>query len=172
MADFETAFDFMIQNEDSRREYADGPDAGGRAISGINSNSFPAEYDAIKAIPQADRGPAVELFYRNHFWNHWLDQIVSDKVAERVFDMAVNGGAGTSVKLLQMALNAVRFPAGGYVTPDGTWGPRTLSACNQAEEDELVGAFRKQRAQHYREIVAKHPAKAIYLDGWLARARK
>ena len=172
MADFITAFNFMIDSEDSLREYADVPDAGGRAISGINSNSFPAEYESIKSIPQSDRGPYVEQFYRDHFWNHWLDQIASDKVAERVFDMAVNGGAGTSVKLLQTALNVVRFPSGGYVTPDGIWGPRTVSACNQAEEDALVGAFRQQRAQHYRNIVAKNPSKEIYLSAWLARSNK
>ena len=72
MASFDIAFDWMIVNEDANLQYASVPDVGGQAISGINSNSFPEQFAAIAAIPQAQRGPAVRQFYLSEFWNAWL----------------------------------------------------------------------------------------------------
>ena len=74
MADFETSYAFMIENEDSAQAHAIVPDspAGAHAISGINSAAFPAEFAAIADVPQDKRGPLVEDFYRRHFWNQWF----------------------------------------------------------------------------------------------------
>lgn len=170
MSDFQTAYDWMMANEDSRRLYETVPDypPGAHAISGINSASFPDQFQAINALPQDQRGEAVEQFYQRNFWSNWLQQIESDEVAKRVFDMAVNGGSGTSVRLLQQAVNTM----GHVVGTDGLWGPVTLAAANACDPAELVDQFKIARASHYQAIVDNNPAQSGYLQNWLARAAK
>jgi len=136
------------------------------AISGINSGAWPAEYAAISALPQPSRVPAVQAFYEEHFWNDWLVQLDSDDLAKRVFDFAVNGGAGTAVMTMQRAVNSL----GGSLTVDGGWGPLTVAAANAADQEALVQAFIAARAAHYRAIAAANPADAKFLRQWLARA--
>ena len=172
MADFDVAFNWMIDNEDVARAYKTVPDCGGFAIAGVNSAAWPAQFAAIDSAPyKEDRAGMVEAFYREHFWNKWYEQLKSDEVAKRVFDMAVNGGAGTAVKLLQRAVNWVGDPGLPMLSEDGQWGPHTVAQVN-ACGDALVGAFSNQRIAHYRAIVAANPDKAKYLAGWIARAKK
>jgi hypothetical protein len=169
MADFDTCFEWMMDNEDRRRQYAIVPDypPGSHAISGINSHSYPDEFQIIAGIPQAERGSWVKNFYEIHFWSSWYGQIISNDVAKRVFDMAVNGGPGTAVKLIQAAVNSIK---GAQIVVDGHWGPHTLEAINNQNSAMLVNAFQSQREDHYRAIVAANPAEAGFLDNWLARA--
>lgn len=171
MASFETAFNWMMDNEDSQRNYALIPDdpPGAHVISGINSAAYPSEFAAIATIAQAERAPAIQAFYQKEFWNTWLNQLTSDEVTKRVFDAAVNMGPGTAVKLLQTATEAA---AGIALGVDGDWGPATLHSANNCNSDMLSAAFRSARVQHYREIVLKNPAKAKFLKGWLVRAGK
>jgi lysozyme family protein len=165
MANFDVCFDFLMDNEDAPRAYKQVPDVGGEAISGINSAVFPSEYNLIALIPQLQRGPTVESFYKSHFWNKWLAQLESDDVAKRVFDAAVNMGPGTAVKLLQQAVNET-FPGGGMVSEDGVWGPGTVAATNACGPTPLIAAFQRARCAHYEAIGGP------YLAAWLARAIK
>ena len=160
MADFHTDFEFMEDNEDRSRAYAIVPDdpPGAHAISGINSAAYPAEYAAIAALPQNQRGPAIENFYRVHFWNQFEAQL-PDVIAERVLDMAVNSGPGTAIRILQKAVNQV----GGPIVVDGGWGLATVAAANACNQEALLSAFRQTRLQRYKDISAAHPEKAKYL---------
>ena len=169
MANFTTAFEWTMEFEDPKREYALISDAppGAHAISGINSAAFASDFAAIAAIPQAQRAPSIQRFYQIHFWNTWFDQLESDEIAKRVFDAAVNMGPGTAVKLLQEALAAA---LGAFVAVDGQWGPQTLQHANNCNPDMVCAEFRKARATHYRAIVEENPAAGKYLQGWLARA--
>lgn len=175
MADFLTAFQWMIQNEDAQQACAVVPDATPAgatgpcyAISGINSGSWPAEYTSIAALPQSSRLPAVQGFYQAQYWNNWFAQMVSDDLAKRVFDFSVNGGAGTAVQTLQKAVNAL----GGSLNVDGGWGPMTLAAVNAADQAALLQAFIAARVAHYEAIVSANPADAQYLKVWMIRAQK
>lgn len=171
MASFKIAFEWTMDNEDRGREYKSVPDdpPGAHAISGINSASFPSDFARVETIPQAQRAPAVESFYRLRFWSPWLEQLQSDEVAKRAFDAEFNMGEGTGVKILQRAIES----AGNIsLAVDGHWGPSTLHGANACDADTLVEAFKTTRKQHYRDIVLRNPAKAKFLDGWLARAGK
>jgi lysozyme family protein len=174
MADFTTAFQWAMHFEDPEMACAQVPDAPPAgcappcyAISGINSGAWPAQFASIAALPQAGRATAVQAFYEAQFWSPWLAQLVSDELAKRVFDFGVNAGSGTSVKMLQQAVNAL----GGNLKVDGGWGPATLAAVNAADENALMQAFIAARAAHYQAIAAAHPADAPYLKLWLARAQ-
>lgn len=177
MADWTTAYNWMMDNEDYSRACKQVPDAGPAdagpcyAISGINSSAWPTQFAAIAAIPQDQRKPAVEQFYHDNIWNHWFDQVASDDLGKRVFDFAVNGSVNQSVRCLQQALNSLGG-SGTQLKEDGGWGPMTLAAVNAADPDALVGAFKAKRAAHYQAIVAANPARAQFLNAWTARAMK
>jgi len=177
MADWITAYNWMMDNEDTPSACAKVPDAPPAgvagpcyAISGINSGAFPAQFSAIAALAQSDREPAVRSFYRNHFWNTWIAQLKSDELCKRVFDFAVNAGPGTSARRLQKAVNSLG--PDNAVPEDGGWGPATVAAANSADPGALVAAFKAQRLAHYQAIVDNHPAEARYLPAWAARAQK
>lgn len=174
MSNFIDAFNFMMSNEDMERQYKVVPDSppGAWAISGINSDAYPHQYATIAAIPQAKRGPAIEQFYQTEFWNTWLEQLVSDNLAERVFDSAVNMGPGSAVRLLQVSVNSLQNNA---LHVDGGWGPNTVLFANQLsipDDCNIVSAFKNVRREHYQHIVTNNPANGKYLAGWLARATK
>lgn len=171
MASFRNSLNFVLDNEDSQREYADVPDAppGARAISGINSHSYPADYAHIAALPQAERGPAVAAFYAANFWDHWLAEVASDPAAARIMDAEVNEGQGTGIRLAQEAANKARS---SNLEIDGVWGPATVLAINACDPQEFVGCFRAARIARYQDLVKKNPARAVYLDNWITRAQK
>ena len=158
---FNIAFAFAMAFEDPKCQCVIVPDVGGHAISGINSAAFPAEYAVIADASPSARALMVRNFYLDHFWNRWLESLHDIELAKRVFDAGINMGAETAVRVLQKALN---------IKEDGAWGPNTLGTANSASN--AVGLVIAARVAHYQDIVAKHPDKAVYLDEWLARARK
>ncbi len=178
MSSFDVCYNFMMINEDGPAPYRYKcvDDTGGFAISGINSASFPDEFQIIAGIPQADRGSWVEQFYRLHFWSDWYEQLVSDEVAKRVFDSAVNMGSRTACKLLQQAINSLAQDI--PVKEDAQWGANTVKWANACHPEELANAFRQKRLDYYSEIVERNPATARYLGTakkpgpWWIRAAK
>jgi lysozyme family protein len=136
-------------------------------VSGINSGAFPVEFASITALSQADRGPAIEQFYRAHFYNQWLAQIVSLDVQERIFDCAVNMGMGTAVKIAQTAVNSFSATTNQLVV-DGGWGPKTVAAINAVDPKTFVAAFCAARVAH----LQKYDAASPYLAQLIARAEK
>lgn len=178
MADWDTAYNWMMDNEDSRRACSQVPDAAPfgvagpcYAISGINSGSHPAQFAAIAAVAQGEREPLVQQFYRDNFWNTWFDQITSDEVAKRVFDFAVNGGPGTAVRCLQEAINGL-LTKSSSIDEDGHWGPATVAAANAADPVALVTSFKAQRLAYYQNVAAKKPGAAESLEVWERRANQ
>jgi lysozyme family protein len=174
MSSFETAYNWMMDNEDAARTCAQVPDAppGAFAISGINSAAWPEEFEAIAALSEDQREPLVQEFYENHFWNNWYAQMVSDDLCKRVFDFAVNAGSAASVRCLQQALNALAGSGGAQLVDDSDWGPITVDAANSADSAALVAAFQAERAAFYQAIVAAKPSLSIYLAAWTVRAQK
>ncbi|HEY1985981.1 MAG TPA: putative peptidoglycan-binding domain-containing protein [Terracidiphilus sp.] len=179
MADWNTAYNWMMDNEDTARacrQVPDAPPAGFTgacyAISGINSGAWPTQFATIAALPQADRGASVQQFYRDQFWNNWYAQVASDDLCKRVFDFAVNGGTNPAVRCLQQAVNSLPSNGTAPIAEDGGWGPATLAAVNDADPDALVSAFNAKRVAHYQAIVADKPGDAPYLAVWTARAQK
>jgi lysozyme family protein len=172
MANWSTAYNWMMDNEDSARAYAVVSDVGGFAISGINSKSFCGEFAAIAALPQNERAAAVERFYGSHFWNILYDQLTSDEVAKRVFDMAVNAGERRAVRLLQESINSWGGFEDGVLKEDGKLGKDTVELTNACNADGLVAEFSNNRCNYYRSLAAANPADEQYLAGWMARANR
>ena len=173
MADnFDISFDWLMDNEDRKRECAIVPDypPGSQAISGINSHFHPAQFAALAALPQSQRLPAVKAAYKTDLWNQWLARITSVEVVKRTLDTEVNEGPATGVKILQESVNDLKEHT--VLAVDGGWGPHTVEQVNGCDPYQLVTVFKATRTQRYRDIVANNPAEEQFLEGWLARAQK
>ena len=167
MADWDICYNWMMDNEDMGRAYKpvsdpvpvrddDPPEVRqaklqAKAISGINSFYFPSQYMEIFNTAQPDRGPLIQNFYETAFWNNWFSRMESNEATKRVFDYAVNGGSGKSVRTLQ---EAIRSTGNTSIEADGKWGPLTLAAANSSDEALLVSAFQAQRLGNYQDTPA------------------
>ena len=73
--------------------------------------------------------------------------------------MAVNAGAGRSVKLLQDAIGVVA---------DGVIGPNTMAKINEANVETLIDKFSEARTAYYKGLKLF----PVFGKGWLNRTDK
>lgn len=166
MANFDKAFDYMIQNEDFglRGKVTPEPN-GGKARFGINSMFHPeALHDGFYEMDKdAALAYAKNVFQRDYWAGRGFDQIGDQQLATKLFDMAVNMGNGGEIGVLQEALN---------VPVTHKLDDRTKFALVRVGPDfinTLVEALKK----HYQEIYDSNPNKyKNVLTGWLGRAVK
>jgi hypothetical protein len=166
MSDFNLCYSFLLPNEAAFKNgapvFEPNPDPtrsdpAAQALAGINSAYWPEDFAAILALPQDQRGPAIQDFYKRNFWGVWLDKLDSNKIAAMVLDASVNQGEGWAVRFLQTACGA---------TVDGIWGPNTIAAANSVPENVLIPAFVAARKARYTAVGGPS------LPEWLARASK
>jgi lysozyme family protein len=152
MAKFEDAIGLTLQHEGGYVH--DVNDPGGETNFGISKRDHPDVNIKDLTVDQA------KAIYRDGYWKPWMSEITSQVVANKVFDMGVNMGIGTAVKLLQRVLQ---------VTVDGIFGPGTLAAVNNAG-DGLLDPYKQALVEHYQAIAAARPQMNRFLNGWIARA--
>jgi len=152
VADFEQAIRITLQWEGGYSNDLDDP--GGATNFGITQADMP-DTD-IRSLTE----PQAVQYYYEHYWKPLYSQIQSQLVANKIFDMGVNLGIGTAVKLLQEALG---------VPVDGQFGPNTLAVTNEQGE-ALLPAYKAKLVEHYQNLVVRNPNLGKFLDGWLRRA--
>ena len=182
MANFILAREIVLENEGG---YQDNPvDSGNYTTSGelIGTNhgisakvleAWLGYEPSVSDMKNLSVGTASQI-YKKKYWDAYrLDELISQDLAEIVFDGIVNHGAGGKVtkggvNLLQRSLVDIGYD----VTIDGKLGSATLAATNTASlqnEAQIYNEYRKKRIAYYYEIVAKNPVKEEFLDGWLSR---
>jgi type VI secretion system secreted protein VgrG len=167
MSSYSPALSFTLDWEDPKRLYSVVPDAGGYSVAGINSAAFPKDFAAISSAPQTQRSQMVYDFYLKEFWNPLkVGGILSQALANRVFDEGVNASSYTSIHLLQRAVVSL----GQILKEDGVLGPTTIEIVNELDPEKLLAAFKDQRLKYYRSIVDNNPSDSKYLEGWEKRA--
>jgi lysozyme family protein len=102
--------------------------------------------------------PEVEAIYHDNYWLPCNCEALPDRLAEVVFDMAVNSGPWNAKLTLQRAL---------MVRADGVFGPVTLRAAK--ETPDAVLRFLKRRGAFIQEILITRPSQVVFLEGWLNR---
>lgn len=155
MSDVNQAIVLTLQHEGG---FVDNPDdRGGATNMGITQEDLPGSDIRELTISQAIS------FYKEHFVKPWMSEIHSQAVANKVFDMSVLLGISTAVRLLQRAL--------GFSSPrqDGVFGDETLASVNDAG-DNLLPAYKRVLAAHFRWIGETEPSQQQFVDGWVARA--
>ena len=104
---------------------------------------------------------AVQDLYKVNYWDKIQgDEIYSQKIAESIFDFAVNSGPPTSLKLAQKSVGAAA---------DGIVGPETLGKLNAAEPDNFLAKFALSKIEHYIAICENRPESRKYFFGWVKR---
>jgi len=104
--------------------------------------------------------------YKTDYWLSYYSDILSQMIATKVFDMAVNMGHKQAHTLVQRALRAV----GQRVGVDGRFGPKTLAAINMANPECLLAAIRATQSAFYVYLSQRKPKLKVFLNGWLRRA--
>jgi lysozyme family protein len=145
---FDQAFEKLLAHEGG---YVCNPaDPGGETRYGISRRSYPGE--DIKGMT-VERSKTI---YLRDFWGPAGCDAVPDKIKLDLFDMAVNSGVKTSVKMLQRSVGEV---------DDGVMGPRTLQAVQSANPDRLRAKFNGHRLDY----MAGLPAWPAFGRGWARR---
>lgn len=157
MGNFEKALAFVLSHEGEIAN--DAGDAGGLTKYGISQRSYP-DLDILNL----SKDQAAEIYHRD-FWPSY--QGFPEKVATKVFDLAVNMGHRQAVKILQRAL---RSCGALKILDDGVLGPLTKQAVEAAQPDLLVVALRSEAAGFYRALAEQKPQNQKFLQGWLNRS--
>lgn len=158
MAQFSEAVQKTLANEGG---FIDDPnDTGGATNMGITQT----DADAAGLGPVQDLTVAqAEAFYQARFWPAIYDQIESQDVANKLFDLGVLFGTGEAVILLQQCLDHFN------VTVDGQFGPFTLAAVNEDSPLPLLAEFKQKVFAYIQVIVIAHPDDARFEVGWERR---
>lgn len=155
MALFDLAIELVLRHEGG---YVNNPrDPGGETKYGISKRSYP-RLD-IKALT---REQAVEIYHRDYWVDNRYCDLVSDGLAAKVLDIAVNVGAKRANKWLQESARDCGF----NVTVDGVMGPRTVAAVNGCDTASVMVGFVARAYRHYRKLSF---AKPEFADGWMRR---
>lgn len=130
----------------------DPDDPGGETNYGITKRFYP-ELD----IKNLTKGEAKEIYMKDYYLPMNIDAFQDFSLALHLFDMGVNAGTKTAVKLLQ--------GIGVMLKQDGIVGPKTIKWVNYS--DKYKAAYPYVRADYYARI--SHKTNYKYLRGWLNR---
>lgn len=146
----------------------DKDDAGGKTNYGISTYFLRSIRSNLKR-KNITKYIAKKL-YKKYFWNRVnRDNIKSYDLSVNVFDMAVNRGVKTSVKLLQKVLNK---DYNQKLIEDGIIGKKTLSILNKIEDEKILNIYYTiERIKYYKKIGKKRNNNK-FLKGWINRRNK
>lgn len=143
-------------------------DRGGPTNYGITRQTLAAwrgRSVTTEEVKRLNRSEAAEIYRASYYFGPGIDGLPA-AIQAHVFDIAVNSGPRTSIRLLQRALNR----CGAGVKEDGVLGPATRAGAaaipGAAINRELVGV----RLRFYDDIVAGDPRQRAFIDGWRKRA--
>lgn len=159
MALFDPAFEFLLPHEGGLVDDPDDP--GGITKYGISKLTYPEVDVANLSVEDA------AAIYKRDWWDaHNYDCITDQKIANKVFDLAVNMGASQAHKILQRACG----DCGNPTVVDGKFGPNTLAAVNASDATTLLDYMRIHAREFYQDLVRRRPSSQKFLAGWLKRA--
>jgi len=153
MALFELAAEKTLTNEGG---FVDDPmDKGGATNFGLSQRSYPA-----LNIKELTKEEALAI-YKRDFWKY--DDVLDQRIADKIFDMAFNMGHAAIFLLQEIVLQVVR--------PDGIWGPVTEDAVNRMDANALLTLYKTKLVAHYEAIAVANPTQEKFLKGWTTRAQ-
>jgi lysozyme family protein len=176
MADFKSAFQFVLLHEDSTCSGKVTADAGGRTRFGIAERFHPELPDEFFNGPAEEALARAEEIEEREYWEAMrLEKIEDQSVANKLFDMGVNMGVRQAAVLAQRAANFLLRTGADQAAPqlaeDGVIGGKTLAAINASTAAEYHRVLCELSEAHYRHLAAVNPEQAVNLHGWLKRAQ-
>lgn len=131
-------------------------DPGGETNYGISKRSYPSL--DIKSLTATQ---AFDIYLKDYWQKMNLNILNSQQVAWKLFDIGVNSGTETAIKMLQRVIGTPQ---------DGVLGAVTASTANSMNEARLLALIAKEQALHYCAIVVKDQSQLEFLTGWIARS--
>ena len=154
MKNFDEIIEQVLHHEGG---YVNDPkDLGGETNFGITKRFYP-DVD----IKNLTKEGAKEI-YKRDYWDKNKVESLPQNLWHIYFDMCINMGRGTAVKILQRAANS----KGRNIGVDGGLGPATRKALKGVELDR-VRAF---RVKYYVDIITSKPEQEKFYLGWFRRA--
>ena len=154
MKNFNEIIEKVLEHEGG---YVNDPkDLGGETKYGITKRFYPDIDIKNLTIEQAKE------IYKKDYWDRNKVESLPQNLWHIYFDMCVNMGKRTAVKVLQRA--AVN--KGKNIEVDGGLGPMTIGALKGVELDR-VRAF---RVKYYVDLITAKPEQEKFYLGWFRRA--
>ena len=113
---------------------------------------------------------AEKIYLTNYFTGPRINRL-PERIQPVMFDMSINHGPATAVKLLQRTLTE----AGFRCLVDGGIGDETIAAARQADQAlgaELVNRLVEARLALYHRIAQGDRSQRVFLAGWTKRANE
>ena len=152
---FDEIIEIVLKHEGG---YVNDPkDSGGETNFGIAKRFYP-DVD-IKNLTEEE---AKTIYYKD-YWIRNNVHILPDDLKHIFFDMCVNQGRKTAVKVLQGAING----KGAKIAVDGGFGPGTKKALLKYKPE--LERVRCYRLKHYYDLVSRKPEQERFLFGWFKR---
>lgn len=160
---FLLAMNYILENEGGYSN--DKRDRGGETKYGISKKSFPNVDIKNLTIEEAEK------IYKREYWDKLkLDDIEDDELRIKLFDMAVNFGVGSAIKLAKNAFetlfNVEKYPD----TPEMT--DELIADINNIEHGRLLKVLVSLCRKYYDGIVAKNSTMKVFIKGWHKRANR
>ena len=134
----------------------DPKDLGGETKYGITKRFYPKVDIKNLTIENAKQ------IYKDDYWDRNRVESLPQNLWHIYFDMCVNMGKRTAVKVLQRA--AVN--RGKDIEVDGGLGPATIGALKGVELDRV----RAYRVKFYVDLITSKPEQEKFFLGWFRRA--
>jgi lysozyme family protein len=152
---FGRAVELVLKHEGG---YVNNPkDPGGETKYGISKRQHPDVNIKGLSISQA------QAIYLEHYWKpHRFDELNSELLAIKAFDLAVNCSPNRVIRWLQRSANA----EGTALVVDGVMGNKTIEALNQISAERLLVRMMEYAYRHYSYLGERMPE---FFAGWIAR---
>lgn len=154
MTEFDEIIERVLEHEGGYSNISE--DLGGETKFGITKRFYP-DLD-IKNLTKAD---AIKIYYEDYWLKFKCDKIPA-KLRYIYFDMCVNMGKRTAVRILQRAC----IGKGKKIALDGGLGSETFNAIKDLE----VSRVRAYRVKYYCDLVAVKPKQEKFYYGWFKRS--
>lgn len=173
---FEHAFNFLIQHEGG---YVNNKkDKGGATNFGVSLRFLKSAGIDINHDGEVNEADILALnkekardVYRREWWDKYdFAKIKNKYIAAKIFDLAVNMGSATAVKILQKSINKLAKPP---LVVDGIMGDKTIGMLNQLTDKIdmlLMNEIRRNAALYYMSLIQHNGDLQIFAKGWLRRA--
>lgn len=162
MADFNSAIAKTLQKEGGSKYTETVGDRGGATKYGISQAAYPN-----LNIRDLTEQQARDIYKRDYWDRVCGDGIISQAVAENIFDAAVNMGPKTAAKLAQATLNEILIIG---IAVDGVIGAKTIDALAKCADTSFIAGYTLAKIARYAHICNNDRSQSKFLLGWINRS--
>lgn len=169
MPDLNAALDYVFANEGGFSNVKQ--DRGGATRWGITHSEASRWRKRSVSVEEMKSFPIAEAreIYRDWYWLPLrCDQYTSQGVATAILDIGIVRGIGVPPKYAQSICRNYGFD----IALDGHVGPKTIAAINAMKPEEFITQFSAKARNGFLAIVAYRPSQAVFIRGWLSRAKR